>query len=112
MFTRSVAVLVSRPQNEVFAFVEDARNRPRWDDSCGGAGPFLVAAREHFAKPEERSWSQAVPGCFAFPAPGEDESLLRMTSTNRPEATCSPGMRILKTPPGLTSTSPSTPCQK
>jgi hypothetical protein len=35
-----------------------------------------------------------------------------MTSTNRPEATCSPGMRILKTPPGLTSTSPSTPCQK
>ena len=33
MFTRSVAILISRPQNEVFAFVEDARNRPRWDES-------------------------------------------------------------------------------
>ena len=33
MFTRRVAVLISRPVDEVFAFVEDARNRPRWDDS-------------------------------------------------------------------------------
>ena len=33
MFTRSVEVLVSRPMDEVFAFVEDARNRPLWDDS-------------------------------------------------------------------------------
>jgi hypothetical protein len=32
-FTRSVSVLISRPQSEVFAFVEDARNRPRWDES-------------------------------------------------------------------------------
>jgi carbon monoxide dehydrogenase subunit G len=33
MFTRRVSVLISRPVEEVFAFVEDARNRPRWDDS-------------------------------------------------------------------------------
>ena len=33
MFTRSVAVLVSRPRDEVFAFVADARNRPQWDES-------------------------------------------------------------------------------
>jgi carbon monoxide dehydrogenase subunit G len=33
MFTRKVSVLISRPLDEVFAFVEDARNRPRWDDS-------------------------------------------------------------------------------
>jgi hypothetical protein len=33
VFTSRVAVLISRPQEEVFAFVEDARNRPRWDDS-------------------------------------------------------------------------------
>lgn len=33
MFTSSVAVLISRPLDEVFAFVADARNRPRWDDS-------------------------------------------------------------------------------
>jgi carbon monoxide dehydrogenase subunit G len=33
VFTKRVAVLVSRPLDDVFAFVEDARNRPRWDDS-------------------------------------------------------------------------------
>jgi carbon monoxide dehydrogenase subunit G len=33
MFTRSVAVRISCPPDEVFAFVADARNRPRWDDS-------------------------------------------------------------------------------
>src|SRR5687768_241266 len=33
MFTRRVSVLIARPIEEVFAFVEDARNRPRWDDS-------------------------------------------------------------------------------
>ena len=33
MFTSTVSVLISRPPDEVFAFVEDARNRPRWDDS-------------------------------------------------------------------------------
>ena len=33
MFVRSVSVVVSRPRDEVFAFVADARNRPRWDDS-------------------------------------------------------------------------------
>jgi carbon monoxide dehydrogenase subunit G len=33
VFTRQVAVLISRPPDEVFAFVADARNRPRWDES-------------------------------------------------------------------------------
>jgi len=33
VFTRSVEVLIRRPQDEVFAFVADARNRPMWDDS-------------------------------------------------------------------------------
>lgn len=33
MFTSKVAVLVFRPPDEVFAFVEDARNRPRWDET-------------------------------------------------------------------------------
>jgi hypothetical protein len=33
MFTRKVSVLISRPLDEVFAFVADARNRPLWDDS-------------------------------------------------------------------------------
>ena len=33
MFTRSVRIVVSRPREEVFAYVADARNRPQWDDS-------------------------------------------------------------------------------
>ena len=33
MFVGSVAVVISRPRDEVFAFVSDARSRPRWDDS-------------------------------------------------------------------------------
>jgi carbon monoxide dehydrogenase subunit G len=33
VFTRSVAVLIARPLDEVFAFLSDARNRPGWDDS-------------------------------------------------------------------------------
>ena len=33
MFTKRVSVLISRPVEDVFELVEDARNRPRWDDS-------------------------------------------------------------------------------
>jgi Polyketide cyclase / dehydrase and lipid transport len=33
VFTASVAILVARPQDEVFDFVADARNRPQWDES-------------------------------------------------------------------------------
>lgn len=33
MFTKRVAVEISRPPDEVFAFVADARNRPSWDES-------------------------------------------------------------------------------
>ena len=33
MFTKTAAVHISRPPDEVFAFVADARNRPLWDES-------------------------------------------------------------------------------
>ena len=33
VFVSSVDLVISRPRDEVFAFVADARNRPRWDDS-------------------------------------------------------------------------------
>jgi len=33
VFTRRVSVVIARPRDEVFAFIEDARNRPQWDDS-------------------------------------------------------------------------------
>jgi carbon monoxide dehydrogenase subunit G len=33
VFTKSVGLNIARPVHEVFAFVEDARNRPQWDDS-------------------------------------------------------------------------------
>ena len=35
MFTARAEVVVARPREEVFPFVADARNRPRWDDSVG-----------------------------------------------------------------------------
>jgi uncharacterized protein YndB with AHSA1/START domain len=33
VFTSRVSVQISRPRDEVFDFVADARNRPRWDES-------------------------------------------------------------------------------
>lgn len=33
MFTKRVSVLIARPIEDIFEFLEDARNRPRWDDS-------------------------------------------------------------------------------
>jgi len=33
LFTRRITVLISRPLGDVFSFVADARNRPRWDES-------------------------------------------------------------------------------
>ena len=33
MFTRTIAITIARPIEEVFEFVSDARNRPRWDES-------------------------------------------------------------------------------
>jgi hypothetical protein len=33
VFTSKVEVLIARPLDEVFEFVADVRNRPRWDDS-------------------------------------------------------------------------------
>ena len=33
MFTKTASVQISRPPDEVFAFVADARNRPLWDES-------------------------------------------------------------------------------
>jgi carbon monoxide dehydrogenase subunit G len=36
VFTQTVAVQISRPPDEVFAFVADARNRPLWDESVDG----------------------------------------------------------------------------
>jgi carbon monoxide dehydrogenase subunit G len=33
VYTSSVQIRVARPLNEVFPFIEDARNRPQWDDS-------------------------------------------------------------------------------
>lgn len=33
MFTSTVAIRISRPSDEVFTYVADARNRPQWDES-------------------------------------------------------------------------------
>jgi len=46
VFTRKVEVLISRSPEEVFAFIEDARNRPRWDDSVDSEVAHQLAGRE------------------------------------------------------------------
>jgi uncharacterized protein YndB with AHSA1/START domain len=35
VFAKTATVQISRPPEEVFAFVADARNRPLWDESVG-----------------------------------------------------------------------------
>ena len=35
MFAKTATVQISRPPEEVFAFIADARNRPLWDESVG-----------------------------------------------------------------------------
>jgi uncharacterized protein YndB with AHSA1/START domain len=35
VFTKRVEVFISRPPDEVFSYVADARNRPSWDESVG-----------------------------------------------------------------------------
>jgi hypothetical protein len=38
VFTSTVQLVIVRPLDEVFAFVSDVRNRPRWDDSVDSEG--------------------------------------------------------------------------
>ena len=67
MFTRRVSVHVSRPQEEVFAFVADARNRPRWDDAVDseeltspepiGVGSTVRTRFRSMGRPYEYTWN-------------------------------------------------------
>lgn len=66
MFTKSVSVLIYRPLDEVFAFVADARNRPRWDESVDseeltspepiGVGSTLRTRFRSMGKDYEYTW--------------------------------------------------------
>jgi carbon monoxide dehydrogenase subunit G len=66
VFTRRVAVLISRPPDEVFAFVADARNRPRWDDGVDseeltspepiGVGSTVRTRFRSMGRPYEYTW--------------------------------------------------------
>ena len=69
MFTRSVAVEIARPLDEVFAFVSDARNRPSWDDSVDseeltspepiGAGSTVRTRMRSMGRDYEIDWEIA-----------------------------------------------------
>jgi carbon monoxide dehydrogenase subunit G len=69
MFTRSVAIQVARPIDEVFDFVSDARNRPRWDESVDsekltspepvGAGSTVRTRMRSMGRDYELDWEIA-----------------------------------------------------
>lgn len=66
MFTRSVAVPIARPIDEVFAYVADARNRPNWDESVDseeltspepiGVGSTVRTKFRSMGRPYEYTW--------------------------------------------------------
>ena len=66
MFTRSVAVPIARPIDEVFAYVADARNRPSWDESVDseeltsaepiGVGSTVRTKFRSMGRPYEYTW--------------------------------------------------------
>ena len=66
MFTSKVAVQVARPIDEVFAYVADARNRPRWDESVDseeltspepiGVGSTVRTKFRSMDRPYEYTW--------------------------------------------------------
>jgi hypothetical protein len=66
VFTRNVAILISRPLEEVFTFVADARNRPRWDESVDseeltspepiGVGSTVRTRFRSMGRPYEYTW--------------------------------------------------------
>jgi uncharacterized membrane protein len=66
VFTRRVAILISRPVEDVFTFVADARNRPRWDESVDseeltspepiGVGSTVRTRFRSMGRPYEYTW--------------------------------------------------------
>lgn len=66
VFTSSVAVLISRPRDDVFAYVADVRNRPRWDDSVDseeltspepiGIGTTVHTRLRSMGRPYQYTW--------------------------------------------------------
>lgn len=69
VFTRNVEVLISRPLADVFAFVADARNRPRWDESMDseeltspepiGVGTTVRTGMHSMGREYEYTWEVA-----------------------------------------------------
>jgi polyketide cyclase/dehydrase/lipid transport protein len=112
VFTRSTAVLVCRPPDEVFPFIEDARNRPRWDESVeseeltspepigvgttvrtrlrrslGQEYEYTWEVVEH--EPPSRMWIESTSGPFPTTlayelSPREDGTWVEFSVTGRP----------------------------
>lgn len=111
MFVRNVAVVITRPRDEVFAFIADARNRPRWDDtvdseeltspepigvgttvrtklrSMGRDYEYTWEVAEH--QPPDRQTIESTSGPMSTTLvyrldPGDDQTTLRFAVTGRP----------------------------
>jgi uncharacterized membrane protein len=111
MFTRSVAVVIARPLDEVCAFLSDARNRPSWDDSVEsealtspepiGLGSTVRTRMRSMGRDYEIHWEivehepstrqriESTPGPFSTTliydlAGNSDETSVRFSVTGRP----------------------------
>lgn len=112
MFTRSVAIKIARPIEEVFEFVSDARNRPGWDESVDseeltspepvGAGSTVRTRMRSMGRDYELNWEivehdpptgqriESTSGPFSttllydLSPDGDDGTLVRFSVTGRP----------------------------
>jgi uncharacterized membrane protein len=111
VFTSGVQILISRPVDDVFAFVGDVRNRPRWDESVEteeltspepiGVGSTVRTRLRSMGKDYEYTWeiveheppirmkvestSGPFPTTLAFQFDSQDgETLVNASVTGRP----------------------------
>jgi uncharacterized membrane protein len=111
VFTASVAVVIARPVDEVFAYVADARNRPSWDDSVEseeltspepiGVGSAVRTRMRSMGRDYEYTWEvveheppthqriESTSGPFSTTlvydlADGSDGTSVRFSVTGRP----------------------------
>jgi uncharacterized membrane protein len=111
MFSSKVAIRISRPLDEVFTYVADARNRPQWDESVDseeltsgepiGVGSTVRTRMRSMGKNYEYTWrivehdpprqmtvestSGPFPTTLHFEFSGEDGATqLTATVTGRP----------------------------
>ena len=101
MFISKVAIHISRPRDEVFTYVADARNRPRWDESVEseeltspepiGVGSTIRTRMRSMGREYEYTWKivehDPPDGMVVESTSGPFPTTLRFEFTGRDAAT-------------------------